>query len=289
MTTQDTPERLDSWGATAAIPLGKAPFLWVELTRDPFTLFRDLCDLYPGRRISDHQRLPMAIDDLSPSFICFEDDYPRGGDMRLLAEAGAYYPDVPLLMLTHDHSTETMIWAYRNGATSYMVKPIALHQLVREIRTLLALAGNDAPSPPHSPAARLTSQPEHISAQGPRRTAPRTAAALTRVEQSYAEDLRLGHGAMACHMSASHFSRTFNKEHGTSFRRYLLRYRLERACEFLAMAEIPVKQAAFAAGFNDCSYFDRVFRRRYGMTPRDYQATHSAPQSDEAPGTNSGS
>jgi AraC-like DNA-binding protein len=69
---------------------------------------------------------------------------------------------------------------------------------------------------------------------------------------------------MACHMSGSRFSRTFKKEHGISFRRYLLRYRLERACEFLASAETSVKQAALAAGFNDCSYFDRVFRRRYG-------------------------
>lgn len=285
MNTQDIPQRLDSWEATAATPFRKSTFLWVELTRDPSTLFHDLCDLYLGRRIADHERLPAAIEDLSPAFICFEDDYPRGGDMRLLAEAGAYYPDVPLVMLTHDHSKETMVWAYRNGATSYMVKPITLHQLVREIRTLLALARNDAPSPPRSPPKRLTSQSECVGAQGPRRTASRTAAALIRVEQGFAENLRLGHAAMACHMSASHFSRTFKKEHDTSFRRYLLRYRLERACEFLAMAEIPVKQAAFAAGFNDCSYFDRVFRRRYGMTPRDYQATHSAPRPDEAGGT----
>jgi AraC-like DNA-binding protein len=89
---------------------------------------------------------------------------------------------------------------------------------------------------------------------------------------------------MACHMSASHFSRTFKKEHGTSFKRYLLRYRLERACEFLASAETSVKQAASAAGFTDCSYFGRVFRHCYGMTPRDYQATHSAPRSERAPG-----
>ena len=209
--------------------------------------------------------------------------------MRLLAQIGAYYPDVPLVMLTHDHSKETMVWAYRNGAASYMVKPITLHQLVTYIYTLLALARNDAPSPPRSPPTRLTSQSERAGAQGSRRTASRTAAALIRVEQGFAENLRLGHAAIACHMSASHFSRIFTKEHGTSFRRYLLGYRLERACEFLAMAEIPVKQAAFAAGFNDCSYFDRVFRRRYGMTPRDYQATHSAPRFSEPPGTYPGS
>jgi len=71
MTTQDTPQRLDSWGATAATLFREPLFLWVELTRDPSTLFHDLCDLYPGRRISDHERLPMAVEDLSPAFICF--------------------------------------------------------------------------------------------------------------------------------------------------------------------------------------------------------------------------
>jgi AraC-like DNA-binding protein len=118
------------------------------------------------------------------------------------------------------------------------------------------------------------------------RTIPvsRTAAALVRLERGFAEDLRLEDLAMACHMSASHFSRIFKKEHGTSFRRYLLLYRLERACKLLAMAETSVKQAASAAGFSDCSYFGRVFRRRYGMTPRDYQAQHSAPRSERAPG-----
>ena len=55
----------------------------------------------------------------------------------------------------------------------------------------------------------------------------------------FADDLRLGHAAMACHISVSHFSRIFAKEHGTSFRRYLLGYRLERACEFLMMVGIP--------------------------------------------------
>lgn len=260
----------------ASAPFRAPPFLWVELTRDSSMLFHDLCGLYSGHRIAGREHVRLAIEKLSPSFICFEYDYPGRDDIRLLAETGAHYPDVPLVMLTNDHSKETMVLAYRSGASSYVVKPIALHELVREIRTLLALASDRAPSPAGPPAAWKRSQPESKGDRGPRRAASRTAAALIRVEQGYAEELRLDNVAMACHMSASHFSRTFSKEHGTSFRIYLLAYRLERACEFLAKSETSIKKAASAAGFNDCSYFDRVFRRRYGMTPRDYQATHSA-------------
>jgi AraC-like DNA-binding protein len=185
-------------------------------------------------------------------------------------------------MVTNDHSKDTMVLAYRSGASSYVVKPIALHELVREIRTVLALPRDHALSPAHPQATRLPSQPEGMGARRPDGTVSRTAAALIRVAQGFAEDLRLENMAMACHMSASHFSRTFKKEHGTSFRRYLLHYRLERACAFLAKVGTSVKQAASAAGFKDCSYFDRVFRRHYGMTPRDYQAQHSAPRLEEA-------
>ncbi|MDQ3775097.1 MAG: helix-turn-helix domain-containing protein [Pseudomonadota bacterium] len=284
MAAKETPQRSGFSGATRAAPFREPPFLWVELTRDSSLLFHDLCDLYPGHRISGHEDLRLAIEKLSPSFICFEHDHPGGDGIRLLAETSARYPYAPLVMLTNDHAKETMVLAYRSGASSYVVKPIALHELVREIRMLLALGRDHAQFPAGPPATGLPSQPEGACAGGPDHTVSRTAAALVRLEQGFADDLRLEDLAMACHMSGSHFSRTFKKEHGTSFRRYLLRYRLERACELLAMAETSVKQAALAAGFNDCSYFGRVFRRRYGMTPRDYQAQHSAPHPEHAPG-----
>ena len=184
---------------------------------DPSLLFHDLCDLYPGHRISGHEHVRLAIQELSPSFICFEYDHPGGDGIRLLAETGAHYPDVPLVMLTNDHRKETMVLAYRSGASSYVVKPIALHELVGEIRILLALGRDHAQFPAGPPATGLPSQPEGAGAGGPDQTVWRTAAALIRVEQGFAEDLRLENLAMACHMSGSHFSRTFKKEHGTSF------------------------------------------------------------------------
>ncbi len=47
--------------------------------------------------------------------------------------------------------------------------------------------------------------------RGPDGPVSRTAAALTRLEQGFAEDLRLDKLATACQMSSSHFSRTFKK------------------------------------------------------------------------------
>jgi AraC-like DNA-binding protein len=43
--------------------------------------------------------------------------------------------------------------------------------------------------------------------------------------------------------------------------------RLRKAAELLANGEGRVSDIAFDCGFNDLSYFNRCFRRRFGLTP----------------------
>lgn len=65
--------------------------------------------------------------------------------------------------------------------------------------------------------------------------------------------------------------RLFEAE-GTTFTEYVLTQRLARAHRLLCdprLAEEKVSTVAFDAGFGDLSYFYRVFRRRYGVSPSD--------------------
>jgi AraC-like DNA-binding protein len=62
---------------------------------------------------------------------------------------------------------------------------------------------------------------------------------------------------------------------GTTFSRFLLDQRLERAHRMLSDPRLPERaiiSIASAAGFGDLSYFNRAFRRRYGETPSDVRA-----------------
>ncbi|MDE2377765.1 AraC family transcriptional regulator [Bradyrhizobium sp.] len=56
-------------------------------------------------------------------------------------------------------------------------------------------------------------------------------------------------------------------EAGASFTTRLNELRLRRAAELLAGSERRISDIAFACGFNDLSYFNRCFRRRFGLTP----------------------
>lgn len=69
----------------------------------------------------------------------------------------------------------------------------------------------------------------------------------------------------------SEFSRVFRNECGTTFEHYLLDYRIAMAREMLIDADVAISQVAYAAGFNDPSYFGRAFRRMVGVSPKVYR------------------
>src|SRR5262249_7272357 len=71
--------------------------------------------------------------------------------------------------------------------------------------------------------------------------------------------------------AAGFFERYVNEllyEAGASFTLRLLELRLRKAADLLARpAERRISDIAFDCGFNDLSYFNRCFRRRFGLTP----------------------
>jgi AraC-like DNA-binding protein len=105
------------------------------------------------------------------------------------------------------------------------------------------------------------------------------AAQLHAIKADAAKNLRKSFSvatlAAAHHISARHLQRLFEEE-GTTFSEFLLRERLafaHRTLRNLANARRPISAIALEAGFNDLSYFNRAFRRRFGATPSDVRAT----------------
>ena len=255
----------------------KPSLLWVDLARHPTSLFEEIGDLFPGCKILDREGVLDAIHELSPACVGFEYDHPREPDLQLLQETANRYPTLPLLMLTDDRSKELMLRAYHAGVWSYVVKPVAVHDLFEKIRVLMAVADYRAHNPPKTPVAH--SKPNYsqlaISSEQPG-LALRTHPALTYIAENYDKKISLGAVAEVCRMSPGQFSRAFRKEHGVSFSQYVIRHRLDRACELLTRVDALVKEAAFSVGFSDLSYFTRLFRRRLAMTPSEFKARQSS-------------
>jgi AraC-like DNA-binding protein len=70
------------------------------------------------------------------------------------------------------------------------------------------------------------------------------------------------------------------EDEGLTFSAFVLEQRLARAYRTLRdprLRDRTISAMAFDLGFNDLSYFNRVFRRRYGATPSDVRRSAQAP------------
>jgi len=92
-------------------------------------------------------------------------------------------------------------------------------------------------------------------------------AALYFVEQHFREKIRAEEVAKLCGMSSFRFSRSFKEKYGIAFRDYVVRYRLRQAHKMISEQNSSVTEAAYAVGFNDISYFGRMFKRHFDVAP----------------------
>ncbi len=91
------------------------------------------------------------------------------------------------------------------------------------------------------------------------------------IETHYQEKITLEQMAKLIYLSPAHFSRVFHKEMGEPFNAYLNRIRIEKSKELLAHDGLRLTDIAFAVGFEDQSYFTKVFKRFVGVTPNFYR------------------
>jgi AraC-like DNA-binding protein len=72
--------------------------------------------------------------------------------------------------------------------------------------------------------------------------------------------------------SPSHFFVLFKRVTGSPPIDYLIRLRMQRACQLLEAGLLPVKDVAAAVGYEDPFYFSRVFKSMHQVAPSHYRA-----------------
>ncbi|MBR1758726.1 MAG: AraC family transcriptional regulator [Lachnospiraceae bacterium] len=94
---------------------------------------------------------------------------------------------------------------------------------------------------------------------------------LTYVKEHYGERLTVADAAELVGYSEAHFMRLFHKETGQTFISFLNDYRLTAAAYFLRETKQPIGEIASHCGFDNFSYFIRLFKKRFGVSPRVYR------------------
>lgn len=92
------------------------------------------------------------------------------------------------------------------------------------------------------------------------------------MESHYQERITIQDAASYCDYSPSHFMKYFKRAMGMSFIEYLNGFRLEKACQLLLASDSTVLEISQEAGFDNLSYFNRCFKKKFAQTPSAYRS-----------------
>jgi YesN/AraC family two-component response regulator len=204
--------------------------------------------------------------------LCFDFDYPDMSGLKLIPQAKRRWPSAPILMLTLQNSAELAVWALRSRVFDLLTKPVNSREVDRMLeRVLQAITAR---------RAQMERRPQVNSVQLPTESrynphspvTSRLQAAIAHVAKQYLRPIPESEVAHLCNMSPSRFCREFKAAFDVTFVEYLANYRMTQAKRLLANPSMPVADVAAAVGFNDPSYFTRIFRRQEGVSPSEYRA-----------------
>ena len=202
--------------------------------------------------------------------MCFDFDYPDRPGLDLMRSTKARYPHIPILMLTAQHSEQLAVWAYRNRVLDYFVKPVSADEVKRCLKLLTALQNVDNRRQDKRVIVDIQAKiPAEIPA-GQRIGGIRLAPAVHYVEKNFGGKIRNVDVAEHCDMSPDHFSHAFTETFSLTFQEFVLRYRVSEACKKLRHPNVSIGNVAHSVGFEEPSYFARVFRRYVGCSPSEF-------------------
>ena len=96
---------------------------------------------------------------------------------------------------------------------------------------------------------------------------------LNFIEENYNKEITTEKLAKIAGYSEYHFIRFFKEQTGRTCKDYVNSIRLEKAANLLLDTSLSITDITFAVGYNDLSYFIKVFRKKYGIPPHRYRRT----------------
>jgi two-component system, response regulator YesN len=85
--------------------------------------------------------------------------------------------------------------------------------------------------------------------------------------------LTLAKAADMLHVNASYLSGHFKRETGLGFSEFINEQKIKKSKDLLEKTNLRLLEIADLCGFEDQSYFTKVFSKRVGMSPRAYRNT----------------
>ncbi len=92
------------------------------------------------------------------------------------------------------------------------------------------------------------------------------------IDDNVSKELTQEEAAAFCHYSPTYFSKIFHRTVGMCFRDYVTTKRISLAKKMLTEDDsTKIAYIAYQCGYQDVSYFSRIFKKKTGVSPADYR------------------
>lgn len=143
--------------------------------------------------------------------------------------------------------------AIKLGVVNYLLKPLVIEEFLEVMAEITQLS-------PH------LGDPEHESMES---SVIRQVKEM--VKDHFQRDISLTEAANEVYLSPGYLSILFKKETGMNFSKYLTHFRLRKASHLLLHSNMKINDIAAFVGLDNTSYFCRLFKSNYGVSPLQYR------------------
>ncbi len=91
------------------------------------------------------------------------------------------------------------------------------------------------------------------------------------INENYMNNITIDELADTVNLSKHYFMRFFKKHMGMTCIEYINNYRLNIASNLLLTTRVQITEVAASIGITNLSYFNRIFKKKFHMTPKEYR------------------
>jgi len=112
---------------------------------------------------------------------------------------------------------------------------------------------------------------DNYSISGKKQNLDQINSSIIYMQNNLDKTLPIGKIAQSVNLSPSHFSYLFKKKTGFSPIEYFNHLKVQKACQYLLLTELRIKEIAEKIGMEDPYYFSRMFTKVMGISPVNYR------------------
>lgn len=199
-------------------------------------------------------------------------EMPLGSGIDLMEWVQEHSPDTQCVILSCHDEFSFARQALQLHCVDYLLKPAAPQDIESALEKAKAAWQEHQEQKLYMDyGKRYVTETPAAGAAVPEETADVVAETAAYVKAHLSDTLSVDELARRVYMNPEHLTRQFKKRYNKTLLEYITQERMTLAAEMLRHSDMSISMISARTGYPNYSYFTKIFKKYYGVTPREYQ------------------